>query len=140
MTGDEIESRGLPGATLDLFRSMRVAQIRALAGVLILIGQSQFGRKLACFARDNVLIGPVLKWLLAFHGTFSSLEEARACAARYVPASHEHPKQVSLHAEFAQVTRESDYPMLFFLQPIVSEIRTVFDLGGSIGNLFFQLE
>jgi putative methyltransferase (TIGR04325 family) len=38
------------------------------------------------------------------------------------------------------VTRESDYPVLFFLSPIASELRTVFDLGGSIGNLFFQLD
>jgi putative methyltransferase (TIGR04325 family) len=140
MDADKVKSRGLRHTTSEAFRSMRVAQIRALAGVLVLIGMSRLGKKLVCFARDNLLIGPVLKWLLAFRGTFSSLEEARACAARYIPASHEHPRQIALHAEFADVTRESDYPVLFFLCPIASELRTVFDLGGSIGNLFFQLD
>ena len=96
--------------------------------------------KLVCRTRDGALTGRALRWLLAFHGTFPSIEDARACAARYVPASHEHPKQVTLHAEFAEVTRESDYPVLFFLSPSVSELRTVFDLGGSVGNLFFQLD
>jgi putative methyltransferase (TIGR04325 family) len=108
--------------------------------VLVSIGRTRWGRRLVSRARDGVLTGRLLRWLIAFHGTFSSIESARSCAARYVPASHEHPKQMTLHAKFAEVTRESDYPVLFFLSPIVSELRTVFDLGGSIGNLFFQLD
>lgn len=119
---------------------MRIAQIRAFARVLLLIGRSTLGKKLICRARDNRLIGPSLRWLLAFRGTFSSLKDATKCARRYIPESHEHPKQISLHAGFAELTRESDYPVLFFLSPILSELRNVFDLGGSIGNLFFQLD
>jgi putative methyltransferase (TIGR04325 family) len=140
MDGDIVKSWSLGHAIFDAIRTMRVAQIRAFARVLLVIGSSRWGRRLICRARDSVLIGPILKWLLAFHGTFASLEDARLCAARYVRASHEHPKQVTLHAEFAEVTRESDYPVLFFLRPIASELRTVFDLGGSVGNLFFQLD
>jgi putative methyltransferase (TIGR04325 family) len=140
MDGDIVKSWSLRRATAEVFRSMRVAQIRALAGTFVMIGMSRWGRKFVCYSRDNVLLGPVLKWLVAFRGTFQSLEDARVCARRYVPASHEHPKQVTLHAEFAEVTRESDYPVLFFLCPIASKLRTVFDFGGSIGNLFFQLD
>jgi putative methyltransferase (TIGR04325 family) len=142
MDGDRVKSssssfrRSIP----DAIRTIRLAQIRAFARVLTRVGASRLGGGLICRARDNVLIGPILQWLLAFHGRFQSIEDARICAARYVPASHEHPKQVTLHAEFAEVTRESDYPVLFFLYPIASELRTVFDLGGSIGNLFFQLD
>lgn len=139
MDGDIVKSRKLR-RVIPAIRTIRVTQIRAFARVLELVGTSRWGRKLICGARESVLIGPIVRWLLAFRGTFSSLENARACAARYVPASHEHPGQVSLHAEFAEVTRESDYPVLFFLSPIASELRTVFDLGGSIGNLFFQLD
>src|SRR5258708_25650950 len=140
MDGDVVKSKGFRRPTSDVFRSMRVAQIRALAGVLELVGKSRWGRKLVCFARDSVLIGPALRWLLAFRSTFSSLDDAKACAARYIPASHEFPIQSTLHAKFAEVTRESDYPVLFFLAPIASELRSVFDLGGSVGNLFFQLD
>jgi len=140
MSGDIVESERPSRGVSHSIRRMRVAQIRALARVLISIGRSRWGRVLVRRARDGVLTGRALRWLLAFHGTFSSIEDARSCAARYVPASHEHPKQITLHAQFAEVTRESDYPVLFFLSPVVSELRTVFDLGGSIGNLFFQLD
>lgn len=140
MSGDIVESNGPKRGIAHAFRRMRVAQIRALARVLVSIGRSRWGRELVRRLRDSALTGRALRWLLAFHGTFSSIEDAQSCAARYVPASHEHPKQITLHAQFAEVTRESDYPVLFFLSPVVSELRTVFDLGGSIGNLFFQLD
>lgn len=140
MSGDVVESES-PGWSISHFvRRMRVAQIRLVARVLISIGRSRWGRELVRRARDGALTGRALRRLLAFYGTFSSIEEARSCAARYVPASHEHPKQITLHAQFAEETRESDYPVLFFLSPVVSELRTVFDLGGSVGNLFFQLD
>jgi putative methyltransferase (TIGR04325 family) len=121
-------------------RAIRLAQIRGFARLLTLAGRSRVGGKLLVRARANRAARPMLDWLLAFHGTFPSIESARICAARYIQASHNHPGQVSMHAEFAEVTRESDYPVLFYLLPIASELRTVFDLGGSIGNLFFQLD
>lgn len=120
--------------------SMRVAQIREFARFLTLVGRSNWGRKAIIRARSNRALRSVLEWLLAFHGSFPTIAAASACAARYVPESHDHPVQLSLHAEFAEQTRESDYPVLFFLAPIASELRFVFDLGGSVGNLFFQLD
>lgn len=119
---------------------MRIAQIRGFARLLTLIGRSNWGSKAITRARGSRTLRPVLEWLLAFHGSFPSIAAASACAARYVPGSHDHPTQLGLHAEFAELTRESDYPVLFFLMPIASELRSVFDLGGSIGNLFFQLD
>jgi putative methyltransferase (TIGR04325 family) len=136
-----MKSAGFYSAVPEAIRSMRISQIRGLARVLIFVGRtSRLGGKLVSCARDNRITGPILQWLLAFHGTFSNLADAKACAARYVPASHEHPIQIDLHAKFAETTRASDYPVLFFLAPFASELRTVFDLGGSIGNLFFQLD
>jgi putative methyltransferase (TIGR04325 family) len=140
MDGDTDKSRNFRHIIVDAIRAIRVAQIRAFARVLVLVGKSRWGRNFIRGARETALIGPTVRWLLAFHGTFSSIENANECAAHYVPASHEHPGQLSLHAEFAEVTRESDYPVLFFLSPVAPELRSVFDLGGSIGNLFFQLD
>lgn len=119
--------------------SIRLAQIRGFARLLTLVGRSSWGSKVITRARNSRAMRPVLAWLLAFHGSFPSIAAASACAARYIPGSHDHPKQVNLHADFAEVTRESDFPVLFFLAPIASEFRSVFDLGGSVGNLFFQL-
>ena len=120
------------GAVSQAAKSVRIAQIRLLGRALIFAGRSRLGRKLISGARDNHLTGSILRWLLAFYGTFSSLAEATHCAARYIPASHDHPILNELHSEFAEITRESDYPVLFFLAPISSDLRTVFDLGGSI--------
>ena len=135
------------GAAIDEFgrlgnilRRIRIVQIRGFARLVTLIGRSSLGAKLITRARDSRPVRQALEWLLAYYGTFPTIEAASACAARYISASHDHPKQMSLHADFAEVTRESDYPVLFFLSPIASELRSVFDLGGSVGNLFFQLD
>jgi len=124
----------------NVVRRIRIVQIRGFARVLTVIGRSKLGARLVARARDIRAVRQLLEWLLAYYGTFPSIEAASASAARYIPASHDHPKQMSLHANFAEVTRESDYPVLFFLSPIASELRSVFDLGGSVGNLFFQLD
>lgn len=131
---------GFYRTTLKKAKSIRIAQIRLLARTLIFFGRFRLGQKLISRTRDNRAIGPILNGLLGFQGNFSDLAEAKACAASFIPASHEHPVQIGLHSEFAETTRESDYPVLFFLAPIASELRSVFDLGGSIGNLFFQLD
>lgn len=120
-------------------RSLRLAQVRAFARMLMIVGRFSWGRSLIRWLRTHVLTRGATQRLLAFYGTFPNLEEARACAGRYIAASHDHPWQMHLHAKFAEATRESDYPVLFFLASIAAELRTVFDLGGSIGNLFFQL-
>jgi putative methyltransferase (TIGR04325 family) len=36
--------------------------------------------------------------------------------------------------------RESDYPVLFYLAPLASELCRVFDLGGNVGNLFYAYQ
>jgi putative methyltransferase (TIGR04325 family) len=90
--------------------------------------------------RNNRLAGAALSWLLAFRGTFASLAEAEVFVARYVPTGHEDPSEHELQVAKAETTRESDYPMLFFLAPLSAELRSVFDLGGGIGNLFYALD
>jgi putative methyltransferase (TIGR04325 family) len=82
----------------------------------------------------------LLAWLVGFRGTFASLSEAEAHVSRYVATGHAHPQEHTLQVAKAEATRESDYPMLYYLAPLASELRSVFDLGGGIGNLFYVLE
>jgi putative methyltransferase (TIGR04325 family) len=131
--------RGSRDQIFAILAPLRLAQARAFARCLVILGRRSWGARLIRWARANPPVMRALQWLLAFCGTYASLEEAKACAARYIAASHDHPWQISLHAQFAEVTRESDYPVLFFLAPIAPKLETAFDLGGSIGNLFFQL-
>jgi putative methyltransferase (TIGR04325 family) len=127
------------GAVFSPLGVLRLAQARVFARFLSIVGRTSVGRSLICRTRQNPRIGGVLRWLLGFRGTFASLEEAKMCAARYVSAGHEHPDEHALQVAKAEMTRESDYPMLFFLAPFAAELRSVFDLGGGIGNLFFVL-
>jgi putative methyltransferase (TIGR04325 family) len=82
-------------------------------------------------------VGKCLRYLLGYRSTFASLGEARACALRFSPFSHEHPRAIERHAGLADVIRESDYPALFYLAPIASRLKNVLDLGGNVGNLFY---
>jgi hypothetical protein len=120
--------------------SLRVSQSRLTARILTLVGRSSVGRSLICRVRNNPVAGAALSWLLAFRGTFASLAEAEVFVARYVPTGHEDPSEHELQVAKAETTRESDYPMLFFLAPLSAELRSVFDLGGGISNLFYVLD
>jgi putative methyltransferase (TIGR04325 family) len=52
---------------------------------------------------------------------------------------HEHEQLIASQVAGARITRSSDYPVLFYLAPLVSQLRSAFDLGGSVGNLFYVL-
>jgi putative methyltransferase (TIGR04325 family) len=115
-------------------------QSRVTARLLIFLGRNSKGRSIICRARQNPWASAALSWLLGFRGIFASLAEAEARVARYVPTGHAHPNEHTLQVTKAETTRESDYPVLFFLALIEPELRSVFDLGGGIGNLFYVLD
>jgi len=81
-----------------------------------------------------------LDTLLGFRRVFDSFAAAQACASRYIPAGHEHPDEIRYHTSITDTVRESDYPVLFHLAPLVPELRSVFDLGGNVGNLFYAYQ
>jgi putative methyltransferase (TIGR04325 family) len=132
-----VNSQSLIRSTLVLLRAW---QSRLTARVLIFVARSSLGRSFICRARKNRWTGAALNSLLGFRGTFASLAEAAVYVARYVPIGHGHPNENALQVAKAEKTRESDYPMLFFLAPLAPELRSVFDLGGGIGNLFYVLD
>lgn len=77
---------------------------------------------------------------LGFRRVFPSFAEARACAWKYIPSGHEHPDEIQFHTSISDTVRESDYPVLFYLAPLVPALRSVFDLGGNVGNLFYSYQ
>jgi putative methyltransferase (TIGR04325 family) len=121
-------------------KTARLRLGRATAGILNFLGQTRFGRFLIIAARKRAFSRTFLSWMLAFRGTFPSLHEAERCIAQYTRTGHEHPREHELQSAKAEITRESDYPVLFFLAPFKDKLRSVFDLGGGIGNLFYVLD
>ena len=116
---------------------LRLAQIRALATLLIYIGRVSAGRSAVLFARS---IGPV-RWLierlLGYRRAFRSFAEAQSCSACYISAGHEHEDDIRMHLSSSRAARESDYPVFFHLSQSGQPLPSVFDFGGNIGNLFY---
>lgn len=83
---------------------------------------------------------PGLAWLLdrlvGFRRPFFSYRDAEAAARRFLASGHSHSANAQLHLDLSQRPRPSDYPVLFHLGRIPN-LRSVFDLGGNVGNLFY---
>jgi putative methyltransferase (TIGR04325 family) len=116
---------------------IRLQQIRAAAALFTTLSNRPETRRLFSSLRRRSWIKRRMDALVGFRRTFVSFAEAQAVAARYIPFGHEHPDEVTFHAAIADVLRESDYPVLFLLAPIANRLSRVFDLGGSVGNLFY---
>jgi len=112
-------------------------QIRLLATLLIYMGRVSFGQSVVLFARS---LGPVrwlLERLLVYRRSFSSFDEAKACSSSFISAGHEHEDDIRMHLSSSRAARESDYPVFFHLSQSEKPLRSVFDFGGNIGNLFY---
>jgi putative methyltransferase (TIGR04325 family) len=76
--------------------------------------------------------------ILGFHRFYDTIAEANAHALKYLDRSHADPQNVGLHLALSEKLRVSDYPVLFYLHPLLANARVLFDLGGSVGNLFYS--
>jgi putative methyltransferase (TIGR04325 family) len=92
------------------------------------------------------LVGRVRKWpgirqlvnlVAGYNRVFPDMNAARAAARRYgLPGADSEEDSSSLQAQMT-ATRPSDYPVLFHLSRLPLEGLRVFDLGGTLGNLFY---
>jgi len=121
-------------------RGLRIAVARLFARLLKLLAINKYGRRTIQILRDFPPTRSCLRFLLGFNRTFSSLNEAEVVIRRYFEEGHDNQFHNLAHAGFSEITRESDYPVLYLLSPLASQLRSVFDLGGSIGNLFYSYD
>jgi putative methyltransferase (TIGR04325 family) len=87
--------------------------------------------------RELPLVRGVLAALTGYNRPFATLQEATASMAGYEGGGHSNDSHPKILMKTIEQATPSDYPALFFLQPIVPLIRTVFDFGGNVGNLFY---
>ena len=78
--------------------------------------------------------------LLGYRRSFVSFQEAERYAQRYGKGGHETSEEIRYHAAMSGVVRESDFPVFYFLSEAASQLCTVFDLGGNVGNLFYTYQ
>ena len=75
---------------------------------------------------------------IKFRGVYSSFEEARANAARGVLLGFDHDEIACAYRDYGMWP--SDYPAMMWLSEALGTGASVFDFGGSVGNLFYLWE
>ena len=118
----------------------RERQIALAARVVKGIGRFGAGRSLLRGLQNQRLTAPLYQAMVGYRRPFGTLAEARAAVTAHGPAEaqgHESLTNVRHHLELSERARPSDYAALFHMRALVPELRTVFDLGGNAGNLFY---
>lgn len=77
------------------------------------------------------------QWPGAYRGVFGSFAEARASAPSTRPVGFDHPELATLYDSRIHKAFPSDYPVLFWLQRLGTEISSVFDWGGHVGVSYY---
>jgi len=75
---------------------------------------------------------------------FAGVYDSREAALRAVPAGrrvgHDHPEVADRHTAEIGRTWPSDYPVLFWMSPLLAEGVSIFDLGGNVGLHFYGFQ
>lgn len=130
-------SEGISYGRFSFAKRARIRQIQFCArcfGALRLI--PAFCRLLQA-TRELPIIRNILASTMGYNRPFATLRDAERAVAAYAGSGHSDPAlAVNLMARI-DTAKPSDYPALFFLQGVTPFIRTVFDFGGNVGNLFY---
>lgn len=139
MTTDNKLKAGKPSSS-SLYKRLRIAQVRILARVLILLGEADSFRGLLRAFRTTPVLRSLFGWGLAYRRAYGSFAEAQERANKFIPAGHEHGDDLKIHTRLADRLRESDYPVLYYWRQISGPPRVIFDFGGNVGNVFYAYD
>ena len=87
--------------------------------------------------RELPLARELLVAVLGYSRPFPNLTAAAAAASGYEGGGHYNPNYLKVKIPEAETVRPGDYAALFYMQQFMPHIRSVFDLGGNVGNLFY---
>jgi putative methyltransferase (TIGR04325 family) len=79
----------------------------------------------------------LLNTVLGYQRVYATLPEAQRALAPYANFGHQHPDAVTLHINLNVTARPSDRIAFCHIEPLLAELRTVYDVGGNAGNLYF---
>lgn len=75
--------------------------------------------------------------IIGYRRCFASLAEAQKGLGAHAGGGHNNAGNIAVHAEMSERPRESDYAAFYHLQSRAAAVHSVFDLGGSVGNLYY---
>lgn len=78
----------------------------------------------------------VNSYAFPFYGVFHSVDEAEKAAPKTRPVGHDSYEMATQRVEEMSAMAPSDYPMVYWLAPLLTENSTVLDLGGHLGTKY----
>lgn len=125
------------GPPIPLRMRLRTRQVQFCSRWIRILTGIPFLALLMRRTRETPPIRQALAAMTGYNRPFATLREAEAFIADHDGGGHSHPFcAINLMHRVARA-EPSDYPAMFFLQPLVPTVRTIFDFGGSVGNLFY---
>jgi len=122
---------------ISIIKSARIRQIQYCSRLLRGISAVRIGFAVIKAARTLPLVRGMLFALVGYNRPFPTLKDAAAAIAGYEGSGHSNPNYLAIKIPEAEKPRPGDYAALFHLERARSQIHKVFDLGGSVGNLFY---
>jgi putative methyltransferase (TIGR04325 family) len=120
-----------------VIRSARIRQIRFCSRWLRRLSNRRGVFPVIRAIRELPLVRELLTAVLGYSRPFANLTAAAAAASGYEGGGHYNPNYLKVKIPEAETVRPGDYAALFYIQQFMPHIRSVFDLGGNVGNLFY---
>jgi putative methyltransferase (TIGR04325 family) len=73
----------------------------------------------------------------SFRGIYPSFTSAVLASPTGKLVGYDHSEVVTIDEEALEELNPADYPVLFWMAPLLAETKTVFDLGGNIGVAYY---
>jgi putative methyltransferase (TIGR04325 family) len=118
-------------------RRLRLAQVRATAALLCELMRLDQLAALMARIRTWPVARQVVDLVAGYNRVFPNLAAAQRVAEKYAEHGHDSAENARTLCHLMATTRPSDYPVLFHLGRLPLDGLRVFDLGGTMGNLFF---
>jgi hypothetical protein len=118
-------------------RRLRQGQIRTTARLLFFAEKLLGGSRLVRGLANWPAAAPFLNASLGYLRVFDNLQEAEAAYRPYAPKGFYHPDYAKHYLKISEFPRPSDYTALFHMRGLDFEGAKIFDVGGTVGNLFY---
>ena len=118
-------------------RRLRLAQVLATSAFMRELTRLRPLESLMARVRKWPLLRQAINLVAGFNRVFPDLAAAQHVVVRYARSGADSGVNASALQDLMSATRPSDYPVLFHLSRLPLEGLRVFDLGGTMGNIFY---
>jgi putative methyltransferase (TIGR04325 family) len=122
---------------MSIFRRARPRPIKFCSALIKGLSRIPFLFGVFKRVRELPVVRSVLKTVAGYQRPFPTFADAAAAMAGDDGGGHSNHDYIGQTFRNAKKARPSDYPALFYIQGLLPQIGTVFDLAGGLGNAFY---